>query len=189
MKWKAGTEIVLYSYSSFATASQPREDRPLANECNNDSFPRYQSTCANRGMGPTASSVCIISKEEDPGFLGNDILACVDSYSESLFTMYSIYLHIYIQKVFLLLVFPQHPSPPAVGQCSVSLPHVQCHMSALYGFKPKDKWSIQKLDIEKEMLCILYFITVPGVYKPNKTLYAAACFPVRDEQKDPGCCL
>lgn len=39
------------------------------------------------------------------------------------------------------------------------------------------------------MLCILYFITVPGVYKLNKTLHAAACVPVRDEQKGPGCCM
>lgn len=35
------------------------------------------------------------------------------------------------------------------------------------------------------MLCILYFITVPGVYKLNKTLPAAACFPVPDQQKGP----
>lgn len=35
------------------------------------------------------------------------------------------------------------------------------------------------------MLCILYFITVPGVYKLNKVLHAAACFPVCDKQKGP----
>lgn len=102
IKWKAGTEIVLHSL--FATASQPRADRPFANECNNYSSPWCLSTWANRGTGPPHPPVWISSKEEDPGFLGNGILACVDSYSECLFTMYSIYIymHIYIQNVFLL---------------------------------------------------------------------------------------
>lgn len=136
--------------------SQPTQmDRPLANECNNYSSPRYLSTWANRGPGPTSSSG--VEKEEDPGFPGNHILACVDSYSERVFTMYSIYMHTYIQKVFLLQCFPfykavlwyplQHPSSPAVGQGTVPLSREQCNMSALYGLKPKDEWSIQKLDI------------------------------------------
>lgn len=49
--------------------------------------------------------------------------------------------------------------------------------------------AFRNLIFKKEMLCILYFITVPGVYKLNKTLHAAACVPVRDEQKGPGCCI
>lgn len=49
--------------------------------------------------------------------------------------------------------------------------------------------AFRNLIFKKEMLCILYFITVPGVYKLNKTLHAAACFPVHDEQKGPGCCI
>lgn len=109
-------------------------DRPLANECNNYSSPRYLSTWANRGPGPTSSSG--VEKEEDPGFPGNHILACVDSYSERLFTMYSIYIHIYIQKVFLLQCFPFYKAvlwysystlPPQQSGRALS----RCHMNSV----------------------------------------------------------
>lgn len=49
--------------------------------------------------------------------------------------------------------------------------------------------AFRNLIFKKEMLCILYFITVPGVYKRNKVLRAAACFPVCDKQKGPGSVL
>lgn len=102
IKWKAGTEIVLHSL--FATASQPRADRPFANECNNYSSPWCLSTWANRGTGPPHPPVWISSKEEDPGSRKRYFGLCwflLWMFVYNVQYIY-IYMHIYIQNVFLL---------------------------------------------------------------------------------------
>lgn len=81
--------------------------------------------------------------KEDSDFLKNNILACVDSYYECLFT----WCTVYIRKVFLLqrllsttvVLSYSHSSPVPLTdvQCSVSMLNLQCNMSALYGFETK----------------------------------------------------
>lgn len=75
-------------------------------------------------------------------------MARVDSYSECLFTMYSIYIYIFIEKVFLLrrlLSTQQRFGIPAASLLPQQLDRVlsRCRvysvMSALYGLKPKDE--------------------------------------------------
>lgn len=128
MKRKAGTEIVLYSL--FATASQPREDRPLANECNNYSFKDLQAHEQIEEQAPPHPQH-VTSKEEDPGFLGNGILACVILIL-NVCLQCTVYIYIYSESIFAsTLTFYK-----ALLWYSCSIPPSQpldSVMSALYG--------------------------------------------------------